>query len=598
MTKGGRSAQKVITVSRRLPVGPETLVVLLCGEKNTFVEGYYGLGLPPVSIEHLLRSTQAILRGGYKTVRIVLGYDDVTKNATALTFFAQKLGLRVELLLCGEMLRQIPGLSPQNSTTALFFELPTSEPGRTLSHLTSPVKSLRLLTNAICVYQTSDTSEAGGGARGYWYSGSVSDLLHFGSSDLRETVQKQEEPVGHSDTLCVLPLKLRQALDFAPIQAGEAAAGESLLTGRGMVRLPVTPGMTSSVTTAQPPLPRSPCPALPLPCQECAAAAHCHLPGEELSAAQAVELLHPWVRLASNSYNSLVTETAPWGEAEGWEGCPALNLPPAVDAYRLHYVKDEARLVFSVSDSADFCEEQFVEIRDRLGQVYLDVSDKALLDDFGADTRKLRRWPGCEPCPRRGECPGCFVPTAEDVFERDERRSVHPWFAQLGGRIVDIGCGTLRYRGLLEPLLARPDTRYLAVEPTPTPELREYLTQHGARLLECGWEEAELAPGEADWVLIMRSWNHLRELGRALRRVREVLAPGGRVLVTENTAFGLVRTREQLARLERAASLPYEHYRNHTSAQARSWLEASGFGIKQEWAISADTANQWVLVAR
>ena len=41
----------------------------------------------------------------------------------------------------------------------------------------------------------------------------------------------------------------------------------------------------------------------------------------------------------------------------------------------------------------------------------------------------------------------------------------------------------------------------------------------------------------------------------------------------------------------------FEHYRNDTSAMARTQIEAAGFRIDAEWAVSPSTSNQWVLFA-
>jgi len=73
--------------------------------------------------------------------------------------------------------------------------------------------------------------------------------------------------------------------------------------------------------------------------------------------------------------------------------------------------------------------------------------------------------------------------------------------------------------------------------------------------------EAESLEGTFDHVLLLRSWNHLRDPKRALERIVAVLRPGGTLTVVDNVAFGLVRSRAQAERAESGPAV-HEHFRN------------------------------------
>lgn len=341
---------------------------------------------------------------------------------------------------------------------------------------------------------------------------------------------------------------------------------------------------------------RSPTGLHALPCLDCKIKKTC--PGIDQSSqdkakdAWAVSNLTPFPDAQSNSCN-FILESQSVSLSLCREYLSQLGAPPQ----RVVFLKDKDQLTAAITDTGDFDDDALKHMQQTIGQVYIDTSEKALLDDFARDVRKLEPAGRCTECPGPDVCPGWMTVSDEDVFSRDETAEVLPILSQLHGDILDIGCGSLRYRDHVARHLNDSEGSYTAVEPFPPPGLRSFLGNVGGTLIEAGWEEADTDGRRYDWILVMRSWNHFIDLGESLHRIKRALKPDGKLLITENVPFGLVRTHGQLAHLTRTDLLPFEHYRNHESNVARRWLEATGFLIEKEVPVSRETSNQWLVLA-
>jgi MoaA/NifB/PqqE/SkfB family radical SAM enzyme/SAM-dependent methyltransferase len=328
--------------------------------------------------------------------------------------------------------------------------------------------------------------------------------------------------------------------------------------------------------------------------------------------------LHPRRdRPRSNSFNyelaKLVTTSL---QASSHEQCPLrheLGVTPW-DRGRDLYVRNGARLARFRAESRDFSDVEILEIKHQLGQLYLDVSRKDAPNDFARDLVQLRRSSLCDGCPSSSECTGMFEPLFEDVFTRDDAK-VRELLAQLRGDVLDLGCGEGPYADIFAPLATSKQIRYLGVDPDAgaIANLRERwpwaeLIVTGGEQLEVGERNFDTAPPPEgpsrrlfDHVLILRSWNHLREPELVLARLLPRVRPGGTITIVDNVAFGLARTRGQTLRAERSRAA-FEHYRNDTLADAATALEGflAAFGLVElaRLEVGQKTSNQWLLHVR
>ncbi len=224
------------------------------------------------------------------------------------------------------------------------------------------------------------------------------------------------------------------------------------------------------------------------------------------------------------------------------------------------------------------------------GQVYLDRSEKPRLDDFAADLTLLE------------QVDGRVWRVADQQPFAAEEALLLAQLRELSGVVVDIGAGPIRYVQELARAQASNVLRYVAVEPDLSALERAAAALPEALCLQGTGEHLPLRDGCADAVMMLRSFNHLRDVPQALREVARVLKPGGVFLACDNVAFGLCRTPEQLARAHAipVSETPFEHYRNADAPDAARALCAAvpdGFHVDTVQAVGPGTSNQWFLRA-
>ncbi|WP_181234032.1 radical SAM protein [Enhygromyxa salina] len=318
-------------------------------------------------------------------------------------------------------------------------------------------------------------------------------------------------------------------------------------------------------------------------------------------------------RPRSNSYNYKLEKLVSVGfEGSTHADCPLVNglskgadrSPLGVtpwDRGRDLFVRNGKRIARFRAESRDFSDQEIIEIKHDLGQLYLDVSTKPAPDDFARDLVQLVRSPLCEGCPSFGACTGMFEPLFEDVFTRDDAK-VREVLADLRGEVLDLGCGEGPYEDILAPLAIAGTINYLGVDPHPGAIAALRQRWPWAQLRQTGGEELELEPERRfDHVLILRAWNHLREPAAILAELLPRIRAGGTLTIVDNVAFGLARTRDQTHRAERSRA-EFEHYRNDSSTEAARVLEpfTAEFGLAPIACheVGPHASNQWLLRVR
>jgi MoaA/NifB/PqqE/SkfB family radical SAM enzyme/SAM-dependent methyltransferase len=236
------------------------------------------------------------------------------------------------------------------------------------------------------------------------------------------------------------------------------------------------------------------------------------------------------------------------------------------------------------TDTGDFQPQDIVAVRDRWQQVYVQTDDACMVNDFPNQLRKLNR---------EGDG-GVFVPAARDVFAAAEER-VRQVVCSVSGAVLDVGFGEVRYGDWLFPRLASGEVSYEGVDPHPDEETFQRLVAGGAVVHRAAVEGLSVRREVYDWVLVLRSHNHLRDLWEAYNRIVASLKWGGHLLVVDNMAFGLVRPTVTLDRLNALPRMASEHLRNHKADEAWAFLSCFPLTVVERHDVDPRGANQWLL---
>lgn len=292
--------------------------------------------------------------------------------------------------------------------------------------------------------------------------------------------------------------------------------------------------------------------------------------------------LKPIVRPQSNSF--VFVETGrPLPLPDTPRVCPARG-----SGARRIYLADGARMRACDTATGDFSDAEVDALR-RLGQVYVSAGGGHKDLDYGRDLVKLRVSPVCSACGERDGCSRIYEPTARKVFASLESK-IEALARRLCGDVLEVGCGPVRFREILEARVGAGKMTYVGIDP----ELPESLVRRGLDLRRLGLEGFEAPDGSFDHILLLRSYNHLRLPSELFPKLARMLKPRGRLTVVDGTAFGLVLKRAP----EEAAPGAFQHFRNHTSAQARTMLEALGFRALREIPVAPEGGSEWLLQLR
>ncbi len=143
-------------------------------------------------------------------------------------------------------------------------------------------------------------------------------------------------------------------------------------------------------------------------------------------------------------------------------------------------------------------------------------------DWWSGERRRHRRNPGWKRIRQKLTRP--FVGSSRARLVAATRR------ARPAGRLLDVGCGT----GLLLAL-ARPTYECVGLEPSPVPAAAA--RAQGFPVVESTLEAADLEPGSFDVVTMDAVVEHVTDPLAVLRKVHEVLRPGG-VVALKTPRFG------------------------------------------------------------
>ena len=301
-------------------------------------------------------------------------------------------------------------------------------------------------------------------------------------------------------------------------------------------------------------------------------------------------------RLRSNSFHFVATRDV--ARAAG-EACPIARAGRPYPRARSLFLRLRGRMRLYETATRDFDDQEIEAVKNRFGQVYADVSKKLLADDFATDLRKLIPSAECRSCAHKPHCGGAFEPQARNVFaEHAEHMAAR--LSGLNGRVLDIGAGSGPYAAAFAGAVQQGSLQYTAVDPDPArlELLRARLTSgaYHAQTFEA-FAQGGAPSAQFDHVLMLRSYNHLKDPGVGLSLATRQLRPGGTLLVADGVAFALLRDRDQAARAEAGPGV-FEHYSNDDAESAHAHTAGLPLELLERWDVTPNTGNEWLLCYR
>jgi SAM-dependent methyltransferase len=332
------------------------------------------------------------------------------------------------------------------------------------------------------------------------------------------------------------------------------------------------------------------------PCLDCLHRSACPGVPRAFLERDGASALRPTRAVHANSFNFVVVDVVPGAIVIDRRACSARSLDveePPIRQVIVVTAEDRARICRT--PTSDFTDAEIADVKDRLEQIYLDCSRAgAALDDFLESVRRLRLHPECRECPDRPGCPTVFVEDPDPPFRREERW-LRKEVSRLRGRVLDVGCGEQLYRDVLDELIAKGEVEYHGLDPERAALERMRASGFRGALHEGVIETFDWQPGYFDYVLLLRSFNHLRDVDRAFDVVARVLRPRGQLVMCDSPPFALVRTADQVAHADEHAPKGHEHFRNSTSHEALEMLARHPFRVDVHRPVSAKTSAQWIL---
>jgi len=279
------------------------------------------------------------------------------------------------------------------------------------------------------------------------------------------------------------------------------------------------------------------------------------------------------------------------------DGCAAQELDLDDPARHLLLVED-GQVSLLRTPTRDFTEQEIRAVKEQTEQLYLDTSPDAAMDELARHVRRARAHPECLVCPWRRRCCGAVTVEPGDPFVGEEawlKRAL----SELRGEVLDVGCGEQPYRQLLADLAGRGAINYHGLDPDAgaLQRLRE-LGAPGGQLHHGDVESFTGHEAAFDHVTGLRAVNHLRDLDRGLAVMVAALRPGGTLLLSDMTVYGLLRTPAQVGRADRRGGAHPQHFRNLTSQGCLDALASHPLELLEHRPVTRETSNEWFLLLR
>ena len=275
-------------------------------------------------------------------------------------------------------------------------------------------------------------------------------------------------------------------------------------------------------------------------------------------------------------------------------GCSARGLDLSNPVRHLLLARDQSISLYH-TPTRDFTAPQIRRVKEETEQLYLDVSGSAAVGSEARHVLRARIHEQCLGCQHRPSCCGAYAVQETDPFAAEEAwlRGV---LQELSGRVLDVGCGDQPYSALLEDRIRTGELSYIGLDPDGEALARLRGRGFPGQLVQAQVEQSPVM-GPFDQVLALRTVNHVRDLPLALAVMTRLLRPGGRLLLSDMTVYGLLRRPKQVEQAD-ATGRDQEHHQNLDGAAVLRLLAPYPLELLEHRPVTRETSNEWFLLLR
>jgi protein-L-isoaspartate O-methyltransferase len=274
--------------------------------------------------------------------------------------------------------------------------------------------------------------------------------------------------------------------------------------------------------------------------------------------------------------------------------CMALGLSSCRSS-RAVIVKSDMDFFLCVTRTSDFTDAEIRRVVHDKGQLYLDRSQKLQIEDLGQDTVQLVVSNECRECDAFEMCCLVYEKAKESFFEMDEAW-VRSWLGQVRGRVLDVGTGSGYYYSAVTELIHKGEITIQAIEPEEKYWAR--LSEMGLKVIAHRLEEAQIEPASYDYVVAIRSINHIADINAGLEKMVKAMRANGTMLLIESLPLPLVRSRKASQRCHEMATGGFQHFHNNDLHEVLNILQKTDVEPVFMREVSLDTCDQWILVCK
>ena len=309
-------------------------------------------------------------------------------------------------------------------------------------------------------------------------------------------------------------------------------------------------------------------------CLNCSEKNNCSGIYERYADAFGIDEFTPMIHPIANSFNYFKID-----ESDNFEWQEQTSKYP--NCRDICLINDNGCKIFHTG-TKDFNDTTIKKIKD-LQQIYINISPEKRSDDFSKSYRKLVLSENQE---------NCYNILHEDIFARDDKILLNI-LADINGNVLDIGCNDLKYTDLIREKIKKEAIRYEGIDPDEL-AIKKAKQKLPSVNFECISFEEFNSDKKYDYVLLLRSLNHFRDVPAVIRKCTSILKDGGKLIICDNAPFGVVQ--QEIEEEKGCETESREHYHNLFSDDLAQIVKREPFKMILQKKIDEKSSNQWLMV--